>query len=138
MPARDKIHYAVKNALVKDGWLITADPFELSYREVSLAVDLAAERLIEATRDNQKILVEVKSFLGRSFAKDFQEALGQYQTYLGLLEATNLPDTLYVAVSDVVYRRFFEQTVYQMLVERFQIRLLVVDIVQEEIISWIS
>jgi hypothetical protein len=138
MPARDKIHMAVKNALLKDGWFITADPFELSFKEVSLAVDLAAERLIEATRNNEKILVEVKSFLGRSFAKDFQEALGQYQMYLGFLEATHVPDTLYVAVSDVVYRRFFQQTAYQMLVERFQIRLLIVDIDQENIISWIS
>lgn len=53
------IHEAVKNALIKDGWTITADPYDLSYAEVSLAVDLAAEKLIEATRNNQKILVEV-------------------------------------------------------------------------------
>ena len=27
MPARDLYHDAVKNALVKDGWTITHDPF---------------------------------------------------------------------------------------------------------------
>lgn len=138
MPAKDLIHDAIKNSLINDGWTITADPYELSYEEVSLAVDLAAEKLLEAARDNQKILVEVKSFVGRSFAKEFQHALGQYQMYLGVLEATRNTDVLYLAVSDVVYRRFFQQQVYQMLVERFQIRLLIVDIDREEIVSWIS
>jgi hypothetical protein len=138
MPAKDLIHDAVKNALIKDGWAITADPYELAYQEVSLAVDLAAEKMFEAVRDNEKILVEVKSFVGHSFARDFQMALGQYEMYLGVLEATHVPDTLYLAVSDVVYRRFFRQNVYQMLVERFQIHLLVVDIEKEEVVSWIS
>jgi hypothetical protein len=27
--ARDKIHNAVKNALIKGGWTITADPYQL-------------------------------------------------------------------------------------------------------------
>lgn len=58
--------------------------------------------------------------------------------YLGILEAIHVPDTLYLAISDVVYRRFFRQNVYQMLVERFQIHLLIVDIEKEEIVSWIS
>jgi hypothetical protein len=138
MPAKDIIHESVKNALIKDGWIITADPYDLSFEEVSLSVDLAAEKLFEATRDNQKILVEVKSFIGRSFAKDFQAALGQYQMYLGLIEANSVPDKLYIAVSDIVYRRFFQQKAYTMLVEHYQIRLLIVDVEKEEIMSWIS
>lgn len=138
MAAKDLIHDAIKNALIKDGWTITADPYELAYQEVSLAVDLAAEKLFEATRGNRKILVEVKSFVGRSFAKEFQSALGQYQMYLGILEATETPDTLYLATSDLAYRRFLQQNVYQMLVERFQLRLLIVDIEKEEIVSWTS
>lgn len=138
MPAKDMIHEAVKNALIKDGWTITADPYDLSYAEVSLAVDLAAEKLIEATRNNQKILVEVKSFMGRSFAKSFQEALGQYQMYAGILDTLHVPDVLYLAISDMTYRRFFQQRVYEMLVEKFQIRLVVIDIENEEVVSWLS
>lgn len=136
--AKDIIHDAIKNALIKDGWTITADPFQLNFEEVSLAVDLAAEKLLEAQRDHQKILVEVKSFLGRSFAKEFQGALGQYQVYFGMLEASGNPSTLYLAISDVVYRRFFQQNAYQMLIERFQLRLLVVDIESEEVVLWIQ
>ncbi len=136
--ARDFIHESIKTALIKDGWTITADPFELNFEEISLAVDLAAEKLLEAQRGSQKILVEVKSFLGRSFAKEFQSALGQYQVYFGILESLGVTDTLYLAVSDVVYRRFFQQNAYQMLIERFQLRLLVVDIDNEEVVLWIK
>ena len=31
MPARDLFHDAVRNALIKDGWTITHDPFRLSW-----------------------------------------------------------------------------------------------------------
>ena len=53
--ARDFIHESIKTALIKDGWTITADPFELNFEEISLAVDLAAEKLLETQRGSQKI-----------------------------------------------------------------------------------
>ena len=31
MPARDTYHNAVKQALIKDGWTITADPYTVEY-----------------------------------------------------------------------------------------------------------
>ena len=43
--ARDKIHEIVKNALIKDGWTITADPYKLKWDEdENLYVDLAGEK----------------------------------------------------------------------------------------------
>ena len=42
MSRRDKIHDAVKNALIKDGWTITADPYEIKYKRVKLQADLAS------------------------------------------------------------------------------------------------
>lgn len=82
--ARDKIHYAVKNALIKDGWTITADPYYLKVAddEPDLAADLAAERPLAAEKGSRKIVVEIKSFLGRSLITEFYSALGQYLTYL--------------------------------------------------------
>jgi hypothetical protein len=35
MPALDTIHDAVKNALIKDGWSITADPYMIEYEEIN-------------------------------------------------------------------------------------------------------
>jgi hypothetical protein len=58
--------------------------------------------------------------------------------YFGILESLGVTDTLYLAVSDVIYRRFFQQNAYQMLVERFQLRLLVVNVESEEVVLWIK
>ncbi|MBI2807952.1 MAG: hypothetical protein HYX68_23455 [Planctomycetes bacterium] len=66
MPARDLYHQAVKNALVKDGWTITHDPFHLPSAGKHLYVDLGAEQLLGAERAAEKIAVEIKSFLGSS------------------------------------------------------------------------
>jgi hypothetical protein len=82
MPRKDVIHEAVKNALQKDGWTITADPYLLEYGAEDMFVDLAAERLLAAERGADRIAVEIKSFLGRSPINDLQVALGQYALYL--------------------------------------------------------
>ncbi len=74
--ARDIIHNAVKNALIKDGWKITADPYTLEYKGEFVYADLAAEYSISAERLGQKIVVEIKSFIGLSGMQDFQQAIG--------------------------------------------------------------
>ena len=63
MPARDKYHDEVKNALLKDGWTVTHDPYIIDYEDVTVYADLGAERLIAAERGSQKIVVEIKSFI---------------------------------------------------------------------------
>lgn len=42
MPTRDAIHEAVVNALVKEGWMITDDPFVVQFGGRTLFIDLAA------------------------------------------------------------------------------------------------
>ena len=74
MPAKDIYHEVVKSALIKEGWVIVADPYRIKYKNVDLYADLAAERdrlfegskTIAAKRERQKIVVEIKSFVGRS------------------------------------------------------------------------
>jgi len=65
MARLDKIHDKVKNALIKDGWTITHDPFAIQFEELDLYVDLAAERVFAAERADEKIAVEIKSFCFR-------------------------------------------------------------------------
>ena len=48
MSQRDSIHNAVKEALMKDGWEITDDPYVIAYDERFLFVDLGAEDNQEA------------------------------------------------------------------------------------------
>lgn len=61
--ARDLYHQHARDALEKDGWSITADPLLVTFGTTNAEIDLAAERLIEASRGKEKIAVEVKSFL---------------------------------------------------------------------------
>src|ERR1700737_2011206 len=118
MPTADFIHGAVKQALIKDGWTITADPYTIEYEEIRVFADLAAERLLAVERGDQKIVVEVKSFLGRSPVHDLEVALGQYVVYQSLLEMTAPERRLYLAISEDVHADFFEQKAVQLIVRR--------------------
>jgi hypothetical protein len=72
MPARDIYHSTVKEALLKDGWTITDDPFKLRMGSRDLFVDLAINKLIIANKDNQAVLVEIKSFTNLSPVADLE------------------------------------------------------------------
>jgi XisH protein len=82
MSGRDVYHDVVKTALIKDGWKVTADPLTLKFStRYKLQIDLAAEALVAAEKDNQFIAVEVKSFLAPSAVSEFHTALGQLINY---------------------------------------------------------
>ncbi len=140
MPKLDIIHNAVKNALIKDGWSITDDPYVIQYRKTVLYADLGAERPIAVERDGQKLVVEVKSFIGASKIQDLKEALGQYDIYRYLLEETASDRKLYIAISNVAYNTFFTQDVTQLILNKHQLPIIVVDIEIEieEIVQWIN
>ena len=138
MPRLDIIHNAVKNALMKDDWLITDDPYVIQYRRTVLYADLGAERPIAVERDGQKLVVEVKSFIGASKIQDLKEALGQYDIYRYLLEETAPDRKLYIAISKVAYNTFFTQDVTQLILNKHQLPIIVVNIETEEIMKWIN
>jgi Holliday junction resolvase-like predicted endonuclease len=62
--AKDHFHDTVRNALEKEGWTITDDPYEVSIGDVDFEIDLAAE-MLAAERAGEKIAVEIKSVIGR-------------------------------------------------------------------------
>lgn len=136
MPALDRIHNSVRNALIKDGWTITHDPFVISYEEITLFADMAAERALAVERGERKIVVEVKSFTGLSPIQDLKVMLGQYDLYRGFLELVAPERQLYLAVSDGIYRTLFEQKAIRVIVSRYDLPLLVVKLPAEEIVSW--
>jgi hypothetical protein len=136
VPAPDLIHDAVRRALIKDGWAITADPYRITFEDVTVLADLGAERPFAAERGAEKIVVEVKSFVGRSLIRDLELALGQYALYRGFLEVTAPDRTLFLAVSHLVYGTFFQQRAVQFTVARHQLALIVVNLESEEIVEW--
>jgi hypothetical protein len=137
--AKDTIHDAVKNALDKDGWAITAEFLQIEYEELEIYADLVAEREpIVAEKDGEKIIVEVKTFAGRSFIREMQQALGQYELYFDVITLAGLKYELYLAISLVVYKTFFLRKGTQEVVQRRKIKLLVVDVDREEIVQWVK
>jgi hypothetical protein len=138
MPAKDIYHDAIKNALVKDGWQITADPYLIKYEEIKLLADLAGEKTISATREGQKIVIEIKSFISRSPMREFETALGQYLVYQTFLSITQPEYIIYLAISKNIYEKFFTQVAIQLILKKYQVLLAIVDINKEEIIRWIN
>jgi hypothetical protein len=138
--ARDKIHNAVKNALVNDGWKITADPYYVKDKKgtLELEADLAAERPLAAEKGNRKIVVEIKSFLGRSLITEFYTARGQYLTYLHLLKGSEPETELFLAVSHLVFNDFFQLDTIQDMLREDEMSMLVVNIACEEVLQWIN
>jgi hypothetical protein len=138
MPAKDIYHHAVRLALVKDGWKILTEDYTLEYGGVRLYVDLAAEKAIAAEKQERKILVEVKSFLGRSFVKDLEQAVGQYLIYRDILIETELSFELYLAITKGTYQSYFQRQLAQMIINRNRVKLLIVDSESEAIEQWIE
>ncbi|MBD2531049.1 XisH family protein [Nostoc flagelliforme FACHB-838] len=137
MSAKDIFHNTVKVALEKDGWKITHDPlfFNLS-EQIRIKIDLGAQKLISADKGEQKIAVEVKSFIGVSAISEFHTAVGQFLNYRVALEQKDSERVLYLAISKDIYQEFFIDSFIQSVLERYEIKLLVFHVQKQEIVLW--
>ena len=136
MPARDWYRDQVKNALIKDGWTITDDPFRLVWGERDFYVDLGAERVVAAEKAGKRIAVEVKSFLGASPMRDLELALGQFLLYRSILEEQEPDRVLFLAIPDEA-AEILDEPVGQLLIAKHLIQAVVFDPQKEEILRWI-
>lgn len=138
MPAKDIYHDSVKSSLEKDLWTITDDPLKLTIGSRSLYIDLGADRLLAAEKEQEKIAVEVKSFIGLSPINDLENALGQYIIYQDVLQLTDPERVLYLAVREEVYNDFFTEEIGKLLLNNKRLKLIVFDPETQEVTKWIS
>lgn len=138
MPAKDIYHDAVKNALIKDGWTIIADPYFLQYEDAELYADLFVEKALLAEQEGRKIVVEIKSFISPSPMRDFENALGQYILYPDILQLASKNYKIYLAIRDTVFDTFFQRKSIQAVVKLQQIEFIVFNNEREEITLWIN
>lgn len=137
MPARDLLHDAVRNALVRDGWTITDDPLRLKVPGRNLYVDLGAERVLAAERGALAIAVEVKSFLGPSDVSDLEDALGQFVLYELVLRRVEPRRQLFLAIPETAWKSVFAEALGEIVLGERAVRLLVIDSQKEVIVQWI-
>ncbi|UKO98992.1 XisH family protein [Nostoc sp. UHCC 0870] len=138
MPAKDIFHDAVRIGLEKEGWVITDDPLEIEIGGVEMYIDLGADQILAAEREENKIAVEIKSFVGSSNISQFHTAVGQCFNYQIALEAKEPERILYLAVPLGTYQSFFTLPFIQMVLQRSQLKIIVYDPVNEVIITWIN
>jgi len=136
MAAKDKYHDIVCEALLKDGWTITDDPLQFEVDGRNIKIDLGAERLIGAEKDEEKIAIEVKSFIGVSQLYDLYTALGQFSYYYLALEKDQPERTLYLAVPSSVYNGIFQEPLTAKALQKFDVSILVYDILKKSIATW--
>jgi hypothetical protein len=122
--------------LIKDDWVITADPLTIKIDKVKLEVDLAADKVFAADRASQKISVEIKSFINPSAIIDFHAALGQFLNYRLALQMSEPDRILYLAVPKDTFDSFFQEMFIQEAVKLYQVKLVVYNPVQEVITLW--
>jgi hypothetical protein len=137
VPARDRFHNHVRNALIRDGWTITHDPLRLRWGAKDMFVDLGAERLLAAEKGQRKIAVEIKSFVGLSEMADLEQAVGQYMVYHDVLSRVEPDRELFLAVTGAVFADLFEEPIGRILLENRRLRLIVFDPQTEVIQQWI-
>ena len=137
MAAKDRFHAVVRIALEKEQWQITNDPLRLEVGGTKFEIDLGAQQLLAAERDQEKIAVEIKTFLSDSPLTDYHAALGQFLNYRLALEISDPTRILYLAVPVVAYETFFKREFAQISLERYQIKQIIYDPIQEVIVQWI-
>lgn len=137
MAQRDRYHKVVKQALIKDGWRITHDPYTVTRGRRNLFVDLGAELILAAERDNKKIAVEIKSFLGKSEVADLHLAVGQYIDYLGALRHQDPERQLVLAVPNYAFESIWSDEVGRDVCAVVHISMLVFDPLAEVIERWL-
>jgi XisH protein len=139
LSAKDLYHEIVRTALERDGWQITADPLILTFTpKRQLRIDLGAEKLIGAERDDQYIAVEVKTFLAPSNLSEFHAALGQFLNYRLALKIRQPDRKLFLAIPQEIYQDFFLEEFTQLSIAEYQLKLIIFHVENQEIVQWIN
>jgi hypothetical protein len=136
--AKDFYHENVREALEKDGWRITDDPYRIEIEEIGYNIDFGAEPLLAAEKEGTKIAVEVKSFVGPSTINEFHKAVGQFNDYYVALEMGDPTRVLYLAIPANIWSKFFQKILIQKSLVRIGAKIVVYNPDINEIVQWIK
>lgn len=136
--AKDIYHELVREALEKEGWLITNDPYHLSDKpaKINYEIDLGAEKWLAAEKGAETIAVEIKSFLRASLANEFHGILGQYLIYQAGLLRLDPKRVLYLAIPFNAYEKLQEYLFLLDLIQQFKINLVIFNETNSELLQW--
>lgn len=128
--ALNKIHNAVKNALIKDVWEITAENFQFQFMDLELDGDLEAQKIFADERI-ENIYIVIKDFFGASILSDFETAFGKFVLLKTVYSEIKSDFKTYLAFSEYDYNNFFRT-----IIEEDKIPFFVFDLKNETITKW--
>ena len=105
MSRKDLFHNHVKYILEHEGWTISDDPLYLTFGNVNVQIDLAAEQISKIT--------------------EFYSCLGQYLTYKVALLLREPERPLYLAVPAIIYDSLFQEYLVVEVMKKYPIKLIV-------------
>lgn len=139
MAAKDIYHDIVKRALISDGWTITSDPYVIRPdKKTKYEVDLSADKVIAANKQNEKIAVEIKSFIGQSIPYEFHNALGQFLNYFVHIKNLDTERVLFLAISERTHKTLLTRPSLINVLEFYKVHLIIFDETTEKIKQWIK
>jgi len=138
MAAKDLYHSLVREVLEKEGWTITHDPYHLVLEKNAMEyeIDLGAEKLLAAEKENEKIAIEIKSFSKSSLLYEFHAVLGQYMVYLYGLEKIEPDRILYLAIPLSAEKKIEKLPALGEIIESFKLKIIIFDEINKTLVSW--
>jgi XisH protein len=103
-----------------------------------LKIDLGAERLLGAQKDNKRIAVEIKTFLAPSALSEFHSALGQFLNYRLALKLKQPDRELFLAIPQDIYQTFFVEEFTQLSIFEYNLKIITFSLDGKEILQWID
>lgn len=140
MPATDSCEPQIIRALEKQGWLILRKhyPIRIGQSRRAVFADLQLQRRSRGNI-NRILVVEIKCFTSLKLQLDeCYHAIGQYQIYRNALNLKEVPEPIYLAIPSNIYQSVFQEKAIRMTIEDARIKLIVVNLHQEEIEAWID
>lgn len=137
MSTQDLYHDVVRDALRKDRWRITHTALQLKARAASSAGECWEGPWLIADKDERKVAVAVRSFVGHSNPADITQAWRQLAHSRPRLHAMDSDRVVYLAVRQATYNACFGGTEGNLLLAKEHIQLIVFDPRAEVIVQWV-
>ncbi|TRU81184.1 MAG: hypothetical protein EWV76_21695 [Microcystis novacekii Mn_MB_F_20050700_S1] len=89
-----------------------------------------------AEKEDRKIAIEIKDFDTPSVISESEKTIGKLQLYQWALDSQEPERQLFLGISQAVYLKHFKKFIFQLVIKRNKINLIIYDQQKEIIVEW--